>query len=96
MKKDFTVLEGEVVECLPNTTFKVFLTEKPLVGKEKAEAQEAELDKEKKDSQKERTILCHLSGKMRINRIRVIPGDKVKVEMTPYDRTRGRIVYRIK
>jgi len=39
-------------------------------------------------------ILCHLSGKMRMNRIRLLPGDKVKVEMTPYDLTKGRIVYR--
>ena len=39
-------------------------------------------------------ILCHLSGKMRINRIRLLPGDQVEVEMTPYDLTKGRIVYR--
>jgi translation initiation factor IF-1 len=39
-------------------------------------------------------ILCHLSGKMRMNRIRLLPGDEVKVEMTPYDLTKGRIVYR--
>ncbi|KKP59821.1 MAG: Translation initiation factor IF-1 [Candidatus Gottesmanbacteria bacterium GW2011_GWA1_34_13] len=43
-----------------------------------------------------RIILCHLSGKMRINFIRILPGDKVKVEMTPYDLTKGRITYRIK
>lgn len=41
-------------------------------------------------------ILCHLSGKMRINYIRILPGDKVKVEMTPYDETKGRIVFRSK
>lgn len=40
------------------------------------------------------TILGHLSGKMRMNRIRLLPGDEVKVEMTPYDLTKGRIVYR--
>ncbi len=40
------------------------------------------------------TILCHLSGKMRMNRIRLLPGDRVKIEMTPYDLTKGRIVYR--
>ena len=40
------------------------------------------------------SILCHLSGKMRMNRIRLLPGDRVKVEMTPYDLTKGRIVYR--
>ncbi len=39
-------------------------------------------------------ILGHLSGKMRINRIRLLPGDEVKVEMTPYDLSKGRIVYR--
>ena len=39
-------------------------------------------------------ILGHLSGKMRINRIRLLQGDEVKVEMTPYDLTKGRIVYR--
>lgn len=43
-----------------------------------------------------RKLLCHLSGKMRINRIRVMPGDKVKVELTPFDENRGRIVYRIR
>jgi len=43
-----------------------------------------------------KVILCHLSGKMRIHRIRVMPGDKVKIEMTPYDKARGRIVYRSK
>lgn len=40
------------------------------------------------------TILGHLSGKMRLNRIRLLPGDEVKLEMTPYDLTKGRIVYR--
>ncbi len=39
-------------------------------------------------------ILAHLSGKMRMNRIRLLPGDRVKVEMTPYDLSKGRIVYR--
>lgn len=41
-------------------------------------------------------ILAHLSGSMRKNMIRVVPGDKVKVEITPYDLTRGRITYRSK
>lgn len=40
------------------------------------------------------TILCYLSGKMRMFRIRLLPGDEVKVEMTPYDLTKGRIVFR--
>ncbi len=39
-------------------------------------------------------ILAHLSGRMRMHRIRLLPGDRVKVEMTPYDLTKGRIVYR--
>ncbi len=62
---------GQVLENLPNTLFRVKLTD----GK---------------------IILCHLSGKMRINYIRIMPGDKVKVEMTPYDNTKGRITFRIK
>jgi len=41
-------------------------------------------------------ILCHLSGKMRMNFIRILPGDKVTVEMSPYDLSKGRIVYRHK
>ena len=41
-------------------------------------------------------ILCHISGKIRTNYIRVMPGDKVKVEMSPYDLTKGRISYRFK
>ena len=41
-------------------------------------------------------VLCHLSGKMRINYIRIIPGDVVTVELTPYDLYKGRIVFRHK
>ena len=41
-------------------------------------------------------ILCHHSGKMRIHFIKILPGDRVKIEMTPYDRARGRITYRTK
>jgi translation initiation factor IF-1 len=41
-------------------------------------------------------ILAHIAGKMRLNFIKILPGDKVKVEMSPYDLTRGRIVYRYK
>ena len=41
-------------------------------------------------------VLAHISGKIRKNFIRILPGDKVKVELTPYDLTRGRITYRIK
>ncbi len=41
-------------------------------------------------------ILAHSSGKMRMNYIKILPGDKVKVELSPYDLNRGRIVYRYK
>lgn len=43
-----------------------------------------------------REILGHLSGKMRLHHIKVLPGDRVRVEMTPYDETKGRIVQRLK
>ena len=41
-------------------------------------------------------IIAHLAGKLRIHRIKILPGDKVTVETSPYDKTRGRIVYRLK
>ena len=41
-------------------------------------------------------VLAHISGKMRMHYIRILPGDKVSVELSPYDLTRGRIVYRFK
>lgn len=41
-------------------------------------------------------VLCHLSGKMRMNFIKILPGDRVKIEMTPYDLTKGRIMFRYK
>lgn len=63
--------EGEVVEALPNTLFRVKLPDGNI-------------------------ILCHLSGKMRLHYIRILPGDKVKVEMTPYDKSKGRITFRLK
>jgi len=71
MSKATTSIEGQVLENLPNATFRVELDDK-------------------------RVVLCHLSGKMRINRIKVIPGDRVKIETTPYDENKGRIVYRVK
>ena len=71
MASDFIVVEGEVVENLPNTLFRVKV----------------------KDSDK--MILCYLSGKMRKHYIKILPGDKVRIEITPYDLDRGRIVYRI-
>lgn len=71
MKDNVTVVEGEVVENLPNTLFRVKLFNS------------------------DKVILCYLSGKMRKNYIKILPGDKVRAEMTPYDLNRGRIVYRI-
>lgn len=41
-----------------------------------------------------REVLCHLAGKLRLYRIRILPGDRVTVEMSPYDDKRGRIIYR--
>ena len=40
------------------------------------------------------TILAYLSGRLRLNRIKILPGDEVKIEISPYDLTKGRIVYR--
>ena len=68
-KEKGLVLEGEVLEALPNAMFRVRLE----TGHE---------------------VLAHVSGKMRIHFIRILPGDKVKVELSPYDLTRGRIIYR--
>jgi len=61
--------EGQVIEALPDTHFRVRLSD----GKE---------------------ILAHLAGKLRIHRIRILPGDKVTLEISPYDESKGRIVYR--
>ena len=65
------ILEGKVVEALPNTTFRVVL-----------------------DNDHE--VLAYLSGRMRKYYIRVLLGDRVRVELSPYDLTKGRIVYRHK
>ena len=70
-KDDVIQFEGEVLEALPNTMFRVKL-------------------------ENGHTVLCHISGKMRMNYIRILPGDKVQVELTPYDLARGRITYRYK
>jgi translation initiation factor IF-1 len=43
-----------------------------------------------------KVVLCHLSGKMRIHYVRILPGDKVKLEITPYDLTKGRITFRFR
>jgi translation initiation factor IF-1 len=66
-----TEVEGEVIEVLPNTLFRVQITDGNI-------------------------LICHLSGKMRMNYIRILPGDKVRIEMTSYDDAKGRIVYRYK
>lgn len=42
----------------------------------------------------EHTVMAHLSGKVRMNFVRIVPGDKVRVELTPYDLTKGRITWR--
>jgi translation initiation factor IF-1 len=70
-KEDAIVLEGTVIEPLPNAMFRV------------------ELENGHK-------VLAHISGKMRMHYIRILPGDKVQVELTPYDLARGRITYRYK
>ena len=70
-KEDVIVVEGKVIEPLPNAMFRV------------------ELENGHK-------VLAHSSGKMRRHRIRILPGDRVQVEFTPYDLTRGRITYRYK
>ena len=43
---------------------------------------------------KDHVLLCHLAGRMRVHRVRILPGDRVRLEMTPYDLSKGRIVYR--
>ena len=70
-KEDAIVLEGTVIEPLPNAMFRV------------------ELENGHK-------VLAHISGKMRMHYIRILPGDKVTVEMTPYDLTKARITFRAK
>jgi translation initiation factor IF-1 len=69
MADETIVLEGKIIDTLPNAMFKVELEN----GHE---------------------VLAYLSGKMRKYYIRVLLGDRVKVEMSPYDLTRGRITYR--
>ena len=54
------------------------------------------LDSDAPEEFADKEILCTLAGKMRMYRIRVMPGDKVRVEITPYDNSRGRITYRDK
>jgi translation initiation factor IF-1 len=70
-KEEPIVVEGVVLETLPNAMFKVELENK-------------------------HQVLAHISGKMRMHFIKILPGDKVTVELSPYDLTRGRITYRSK
>ena len=70
-KEETVVVEGKVLETLPNTLFKVEL-------------------------ENGHQVLAHVSGKMRKHFIRILPGDRVTVELSPYDLSRGRIVYRYK
>ena len=68
-KEEQIEMEGEVIDTLPNTTFKVQL-------------------------ENGHVVIAHISGKMRKNYIRILTGDKVRVELTPYDLSKGRITYR--
>ena len=68
-KKDVLRIRGEVIESLPNSTFRVKL-------------------------ENEHVVLCHISGRIRKHYIRILTGDRVIVEFSPYDLTKGRIVYR--
>lgn len=70
-KQDAIVVEGKVLETLPNAMFRVELTNN-------------------------HKVLAHVSGKMRMHYIKILPGDSVTVELSPYDLTRGRIIYRAK
>ena len=70
-KDDVIQMQGEIIETLPNATFRVKL-------------------------ENDHVVLGHISGKMRMNYIRILPGDKVTVEMTPYDLTKARIIFRVK
>jgi translation initiation factor IF-1 len=70
-KQEMIRIEGEVLETLPSTTFRVRLDN----GHE---------------------LLAHISGRMRVHYIRLLPGDRVIVEMSPYDLSKGRIVQRLK
>jgi translation initiation factor IF-1 len=71
VKEEKIEVEGEVVEALPSTMFRVQLEDG-------------------------HSVLAKISGKMRKHYIRILPGDRVKVELSPYDLTRGRITFRLK
>lgn len=70
-KEENIEMDGEVLETLPNTMFRVKL-------------------------ENDHIITAHISGRMRKNYIKILTGDKVKVEISPYDISKGRITYRVK
>ena len=70
-KEEAIVVEGRVLETLPNAMFRV-------------------------EVENGHKVLAHISGKMRMHFIRILPGDKVTIELSPYDLTRGRIIFREK
>jgi len=70
-KDDVIIVDGKVIEVLPNATFKVEL-------------------------ENGHVVLCHISGKMRMHYIKILLGDTVKVEITPYSLDKGRITHRYK
>ena len=53
-----------------------------------------EIEKNSPEALVGKVLLCHIAGKMRMNYIRILPGDRVKVEISPYDLSKGRIIYR--
>lgn len=75
-KEDVIEVDGEVVESLPNATFRVKILDP--------------------NYPQNYIVLGRISGKMRINYIRILPGDKVKIELNVYDPTKGRITFRYK
>ena len=77
LKEDVVEYEGIVTESLPNTTFRVEVSDPS-------------------DSQRKVSLLCTVAGKMRMHYIKILPGDKVKVEVTTYDPSKGRITFRYK
>ena len=83
-KEEAIEVEAVVVEPLPNAQFRVRVE---MGGKDSKDEQEKKED---------HIVLAHISGKMRKYFIRILPGDRVKVQLSPYDLKRGRIVYRMR
>lgn len=107
-KEEKIELEGIVVEALPNAYFKVKASVIPKEKSAESPDKNEKVEKEKSTESSNKNgksagepenkiiVLAHLSGKLRMNYIRIIPGDKVVVEVSPYDLTKGRIVWRSK